>query len=173
MRRLLGTVCALFVVGMLWGGPAFAQENKIGYVDVRQVVENSTRAQAARQELEARVKERQSALEEERERVEALRKEVEKQSSLMSEGQQEKKQRELQRAMQEFRRAQQQAQADIETQRSEVLEDLYDRVSRIVNRIGEQEGYALIATGPSAMYVADRVDLTDRVLRELNDEGGN
>ncbi|MFP4559824.1 MAG: OmpH family outer membrane protein [Thiohalorhabdus sp.] len=173
MRQMRETVCALVVVGLLWGGSAFGQENKIGYVDVREVVESSGQAQAARQDLEAQVEERESALEEEREQVETLRKEVEKQSSLMSEEQQEEKQRELQRAMEDFRQAQQQAQADIETQQSKVLEDLYDRVSRIVNRIGEEEGYDLIATGPSAMYVADRIDLTGRVLRELNAEDGD
>ena len=42
-----------------------------------------------------------------------------------------------------------------------------------MNRIGEEEGFDLILTAPSAMYVAERVDLTDRVLSALKGRGGD
>jgi outer membrane protein len=150
-------------------GSASAADYKIGYVDVRKVVQQSEQAQQAKGELEDQVAERKTELESKREKIQTLQKELEKQGSLMSEDQKKAKQRKLQDAMREFRRLQQQAQEDLDTQKNQVLQDIYDQVFQIVNRIGEQEGFDLILTAPAAMYVAERVDLTQRVLGELND----
>ncbi|MFA9461756.1 OmpH family outer membrane protein [Thiohalorhabdus sp. Cl-TMA] len=172
MGRFLGAVFLLIAAVGLGPGAAAAAEYKIGYVDVRQVVENSSKAQAARQDLETRVQDRQAELKEKQQKIQELRKQLKQQSSLMSEEQRKQKQRELQQAMRELRRAQQAAQEDIDAQKNQVLQDLYDRVSQIINRIGENQGYDLILTGPAAMYVANRVDLTQRVLEQLNAKGG-
>lgn len=165
MQRFRG---GWLLAAVLVAGPAAADEYKLGYVDVRKVVQGSEQAKAAKGDLQEEVKARQSKLKSRRSRIQELRQELDKQSSLMSEDQRKKKQRELQQEMRAFRRAQQQAQEDIDAQKSQVLQDIYDRVFEIVKRIGEKEDFDLILTAPSAMYVAERVDLTQRVLKRLN-----
>lgn len=169
-RRKLA-VFVLAVAGMLAVGPAVAAEYKIGYVDVRQVVQESEQAQQAKGELEEQVAQRKQQLARKRQKVQGLQQELEKQGSLMSEEQEKVKKRRLQEAMRELRRLQQQAQEDLDTRKNQVLQDIYDRVFQIANRIGEQEDFDLILTAPSALYVADRVDLTERVLTEVNNGG--
>ena len=105
--------------------------------------------------------------------TEKLQKELQQQGSLMSEEQRKEKERRLQQAMRDFRRAQQAAQEDIDARKNQVLQDIYDQVSQIIKRIGEQEDFDLILTGPSAMYVAERVDLTPRVVDQLNSSGSD
>jgi len=173
MWRLLGVFTLLVAMTGLGVGNAVAADYKIGYVDVRKVVEHSTRAKAAKEDLKKKVQQRRSKLQEQQQSIQDLQDEIKKQSSLMSEDQRKAKQRKLQQAMREYRRAQQAAKEDIDAQKSQVLQDLYDRVSQIINRIGAKQGYDLILTGPAAMYVADKVDLTDRVLKELNAKGGD
>jgi outer membrane protein len=170
--RLWRGVWALLAVAVLPGGnPAAAAEYKIGYVDVRRAVEGSEQAQQAKTELQGQVEERQADLESQRQTIEDLQQELKQQGSLMSEDQRKEKERQLQEAMRKFRRAQQAAQEDLDARKNQVLQDLYDQVSQIISRIGEKEGFDLILTGPSAMYVADRVDLTERVVDRLNDSG--
>jgi len=168
--KLAGLLVAAATV--LAAGPATAADYKIGYVDVRKVVQESEQAQAAKGELEDQVADRKAELKSKRQDIQALQKELDQQGNLMSEEQKKAKQRKLQEAMREFRRLQQKAQEDLDTQKNQVLQDLYDQVFQIVNRIGEKEDFDLILTAPSAMYVADRVDLTQRVLGELNDGKG-
>ena len=156
---------------MLWAmGPALAREYKIGYVDVRKVVQESDRAAEARQGLQEEVQTRQQELRDKQQRIERLRGELQEQGSLMSEEQRRKKKRKLQEAMRELRRSQKAAQEDLDAEKNQVLQDLYEQVSEIIDRLGETEEFDLILTGPAAMYVNDRVDLTDQVLEELNQE---
>ena len=168
-RRLAAFVVAM--AGVFAVGPVPAAEYKIGYVDVRRVVQESEQAQQAKGELEKQVAERKQQLARKRQKVQDLQKELDNQGSLMSEEQEKAKKRRLQQAMRELRRLQQQAQEDLDTRKNQVLQDIYDRVFQIANRIGEQEDFDLILTAPSALYVADRVDLTERVLAEVNDGG--
>jgi outer membrane protein len=168
MRLWRGVATLLLAVMVASTGSAAAADYKIGYVDVRQAVEGSEQAQAAKGELQSQVEERQGKLRRQRQTIQDLQQELEQQGSLMSEDQRKEKERKLQQAMRKFRRAQQAAQEDIDARKNQVLQDIYDQVSRIINRIGEEEGFDLILTGPSAMYVADRVDLTQRVVKKLN-----
>ena len=170
--RLLSKVFLLLTAAVL-AGPAAAAEYKIGYVDVRQAVERSEEAQAAKGQLESQVQKRQTELKSRRATIEKLQKELQQQGSLMSEEQRKEKERRLQQAMRDFRRAQQAAQEDIDARKNQVLQDIYDQVSQIIKRIGEQEDFDLILTGPSAMYVAERVDLTPRVVDQLNSSGSD
>lgn len=165
----IAAAAVLVAVAGLAAAPAIAADYKIGYVNVQKVVKQSEKAQKAKAQLEQEVQKHESELKAKRETIQSLQKELEKQGSLMSEQQKKEKQRKLQEAMREFRRLQQQAQEDLDTQKNQALQDLYDKVFQIVNRIGEKEDFDLIFTDPAAMYVADRIDLTQRVLDELND----
>jgi outer membrane protein len=172
MRLWKGVAALLAVVLLGAAGSAAAADYKIGYVDVRKAVEGSEQAQQAKGELQSQVEERQSKLESQRRTIQDLQKELKQQGSLMSEDQRKEKERQLQQAMRKFRRAQQAAQEDIDARKNQVLQDIYDQVSQIINRIGEEEDFDLILTGPSAMYVDDRVNLTPRVVERLNQASG-
>ena len=67
--------------------------------------------------------------------------------------------RDLQRRQREFRE-------DLNTRRNEELQGLLERAQRIVRRIAEQEKFDLIVQ--DAVYFSPRVDITEKVLRELN-----
>lgn len=168
MRLWKGVAALLLATMLIPAGSAAAADYKIGYVDVRKAVEGSEQAQKAKGELQSQVEERQTKLESQRQTIQELQKQLKQQGSLMSEDQRKEKERQLQQAMRKFRRAQQAAQEDIDARKNQVLQDIYDQVSRIINRIGKEEGFDLILTGPSAMYVDDRVNLTQRVVEQLN-----
>jgi len=157
----------------VWTAPAAAADYKIGYVNIQRVVQGSEEAQQARGTLEQEVKERQAELEEKRKRVNELQSKLEDQGSLMSEEQKKETQSQLEEAMREFRQLQRKAQQDLDTQKNQVLQDIYDDVSQIVSRIGEEEDYDLILTGSSAIYVSEPINLTDQVLTELNNSQGD
>lgn len=175
MQRRNRAIAGLGVLlaAALWVTPAAAADYKIGYVNIQRVVQESEEAQEARGQLEKEAKERQAELKEKRERVNELQKKLDEQGSLMSEEQKKETQRKLEETMREFRRLQQKAQQDLDTQKNQVLQDIYDDVSQIVSRIGEEEDYDLILTGSSAIYVSDPINLTEQVVTELNNSQGD
>ncbi len=172
-KRAVARLGVLVAAALLMGPAAAATDYKIGYVNVQRVVQQSEEAQKAKGQLKKEVKERKAELEGKRKKVNELQKKLEKQGSLMSEEQKKKTQRQLEEATREFRRLQRKAQQDLDTQKNQVLQDIYDDVSQIVSRIGEEEDYDLILTGSSAIYVSEPINLTEQVLTELNNSQGD
>jgi outer membrane protein len=66
----------------------------------------------------------------------------------------------------EFQRRQREFREDLNQRRNEELQALLERAQRIVRQLAEQEKYDLIVQ--DAVYFSPRVDITDKVLRALN-----
>jgi outer membrane protein len=71
--------------------------------------------------------------------------------------------RDLQRKRREF-------QEDLNTRRNEELQQLIERVNRVVKQVAETEKYDVIFQ--EAAYVNPKHDITDRVIRALNASNG-
>ena len=66
----------------------------------------------------------------------------------------------------EFQRRQRELREDLNQRRNEELQALLQRAQAIVRQIAEQEKFDLIVQ--DAVYFSPRVDITDKVLRVLN-----
>ena len=77
-----------------------------------------------------------------------------------------RRQRELSETDRELQRRQREFREDLNQRRNEELQALLERAQRLVRQIAEQEKYDLILQ--DAVYFSPRVDITDKVLRALN-----
>ncbi|HEU0200312.1 MAG TPA: OmpH family outer membrane protein, partial [Burkholderiaceae bacterium] len=89
-----------------------------------------------------------------------------KDSPVISEADRIKRQRELAEMDREFQRRQREFREDLNQRRNEELQQLLERAQRIVRQIADQEKYDLILQ--DAVHFSPRVDLTEKVLRALN-----
>jgi len=85
---------------------------------------------------------------------------------VLSETDRNRPQRELAETDREFQRRQREFREDLNQRRNEELQVLLERAQRIVRQIADQEKYDLIVQ--DAVFFSPRVDITDRVLRTLN-----
>ncbi|MFN9185599.1 MAG: OmpH family outer membrane protein, partial [Betaproteobacteria bacterium] len=77
-----------------------------------------------------------------------------------------RRQRELAELDRDLQRRQREFREDLNQRRNEELQGLLERAQRIVRQIAEQEKFDLIVQ--DAVFFSARVDITDKVLRALN-----
>jgi len=145
---------------------ASAQELKLGYVSSERLLRDSAPAKAATQKLEAEFSKRDRELQDLGAKLKASADRFEKDAPVLSEADRARRQRELAELDRDLQRRQREFREDLNTRRNEELQGLLERSQRIVRRIAEQEKFDLIVQ--DAVYFSPRVDITEKVLRELN-----
>jgi len=145
---------------------ASAQDLKLGYVSSEKLLRDSAPAKAATQKLEAEFSKRDRELQDLGAKLKASADRFEKDAPVLSEADRARRQRELAELDRDLQRRQREFREDLNTRRNEELQGLLERAQRIVRRIAEQEKFDLIVQ--DAVYFSPRVDITEKVLRELN-----
>ena len=151
---------------LIAAAPAAAQEFKIGYVNSERILRDSAPARAATQKLEAEFAKRDRELQEMAQRLKGQAERFDKEAPVMAEADRVRRQRELAETDRELQRRQREFREDLNQRRNEELQGLLERAQRLVRQIAEQEKYDLILQ--DAVYFSPRVDITDKVLRALN-----
>jgi outer membrane protein len=147
-----------------------AQELKIGYVNSDKVMRESAPAKAATSRLEAEFTRRDKELNELGARLKANSERLEKDAPTLSESERARRQRELVEQDREFQRRRRELQEDFNQRRNEELAAVIERANRVIKQIAETEKYDLIVQ--DAVHWSARVDITDKVIKALNANGG-
>ena len=150
-----------------------AQEVKIGYIDSIKIFAEYKETQEAEQAYKKEVdvwKAQAAAMEQ---AIVKLQDELKAQSLMLSEEKQREKKLELDQKMQEYQQFMQETFGDdglAAKRNKELTQPIVDKINKILERIGEEEGYGVIFDVANANIVwADKdFDLTERVLTELN-----
>jgi outer membrane protein len=160
-------VAALVAVALMASMPlARAQDLKIGVVNSDRILRDSTPARAAMQKLEGEFSKRDRELQEMGVRLKSSAERFEKDAPVMTETDRSRRQRELAEMDREFQRKQREFREDFNQRRNEELQALLERTNRIIRQMAEQEKYDLILQ--EAVYFNPRIDITEKVLRTLN-----
>jgi outer membrane protein len=161
-----GVAALVAVALMAWAPLARAQDMKIGVVNSDRILRDSTPARAAMQKLEAEFSKRDKELQEIGARLKSSAERFEKDAPVMTETDRSRRQRELAEMDREFQRKQREFREDFNQRRNEELQALLERTNRIIRQMAEQEKYDLILQ--EAVYFNPRIDITERVLKTLN-----
>jgi outer membrane protein len=155
--------------GALFGltvASAAAQETKIGYVNSERILRDSAPARAASQKLEQEFAKRDRDLQDAGAKLKVAAEKYEKDAPVLSESDRARRQRELAEMDRELQRRQRELREDLNQRRNEELQRLLESTQKIVRQMAEQEKYDLIVQ--DAVYFSARVDITEKVLRALN-----
>ena len=154
--------CALSVACV----PAVAQEApKVGFVNTERILRDAGPAKAAQQKLEAEFNKRDKELQDMGARLKSLGERIERDSSVMSDADRLRRQREFSELEKDFQRRQREFREDLNQRRNEELGQVIDQANRAIKQIAEQENYDLILQ--EAVFASPRIDITDTVLRAL------
>ncbi len=145
---------------------AQAQELKIGVVNSDRILRDSQPARAAMDKLQAEFAKRDKDLQDMGAKLKSSAERFEKDGPVMSESDRVRRQRELADMDREFQRKQREFREDFNQRRNEELQALLEKTNRIIRQIAEQEKFDLILQ--EAVYFNPRIDMTERVLRALN-----
>lgn len=164
-KSLLSFHTAVLAVGLLSFSHAQAQE-KIAFVSTERIFREAAPAKAAQTKLEQEFAKRDKDLQDVAARLKATSDKLDKDAAVLSESERLKRQRDLSDLDKEFQRKQREFREDLNQRRNEELAIVLERTNKVIRQIAEAEKYDIVFQ--EAVYASKRIDITDKVLKELS-----
>jgi outer membrane protein len=159
MRRYARTICVI-LAGFALSTPVAAQELRIGYVDMKEVLDNAPQVIAGRAKLDQEFRARNDAIEMDEMRADSLEMRIQ-QGDLDSDSQLR-----LDRELRELKRNVSRRKEDL---RDELSFQLEAQINIAVQEIAQRNGYDLILSSP-VVFASPDLDITDLILEQLEVE---
>ena len=142
--------------------PATTAPVRVGYVDMKRLLDNAPQVVAGRQRLEHEFGDRDAALKADEKRAADLR---EKQKTAAKD-EADALQREIDALDRSQKRNRDTMRADLKTRSDQELDRSWREINDAVVEFAREQGYDLIVPSP-VVYASARVDITDQVLDRL------
>lgn len=170
MRKIVTSL--VFLLALLPVASMAAQ--KIGYVNMQYLIDNSPQAQAASSQLQEEFGPKQQELQQKQQEFQQLQQKLQKDGLVMSEEERQNAQERLSEMKREIQRMQKAFREDVNIKRNNLLTGVREAAVKAVQALAEEEGFDLVL-GQGALYASDAVNLTQRVLDRMKEkyDGGS
>jgi outer membrane protein len=158
-------------VTIAWASLVWAADPlKIGYVDMQKALNQCEAGQEAKKLITSEVDKIQKTMEAKQKEVNKLKEDLEKRSSVMNENVRREKEKDLQVKIRDLQRMQRDFEEDIRRKDREYTDRVLRDLARIVQKIGEDGKYTMILekNQPAIIYISNALDLTDEVIKMVN-----
>jgi outer membrane protein len=166
MRYCVRTLCAL-VLGLAFCAGAEAQQLRIGYVDMKVVLDNAPQVLAGRARLDQEFRSRNDAIELDEVRATAL--EARLQQGDVSADSRLQLERDLLELRRSITRRKEDLRDELSFRRTEEVQNLEGQINVAVQEIAERNGFDLILSSP-VVYASPDLDITELILEQLEVE---
>lgn len=143
-----------------------AQETKIGFVSTERIFREAAPAKSATLKIEQEFSKREKEIQDLGARLKSTSERFDKDAAVLSDSDRIKRQRELNDLDKEFQRKQREFREDLNQRRNEELAIVLERTNKVIKQIAEAEKYDIVFQ--EAVYISQRIDITDKVLKALN-----
>jgi outer membrane protein len=163
---VLAFACALCV-------PAFAQAQaqapattRIGYVDMKRLLDNAPQVVAGRQKLEREFAPRDTALKADEKRLQDLRERQQREAATLATTDADALKREIDALDRSIKRNRDSMRNDLKSRSDQELDKSWREINDAVVEFAREQGFDLIVPSP-VVFASPRVDVTDQVLERL------
>ena len=154
---------------LIWIGSAIAADvAKIGVIDVQRIMSTSEQGKAAKAQIKEQSDKMTVALKEKGAEIEELKKQLERESMVMSREKREEKEREFRIKLNDLKSLEKRYRGELQAMEKRLAGDMRKAVFALVEDIGKKEGYLMIINNFNVMYSPGSIDITDRIIKELN-----
>ena len=144
----------------------YAEELKIGIVDVNKILKNAPQTITANKKLEKEFSSRTDKLKAKISTLQADEKKFQKESLTMSDDQREKAEKGLQQRRIDIQRNERELREDMDLRRREEIGDLQEKINITIDKIAADEKYDLILYTGIA-FASKKVDMTEQIIQAL------
>ncbi len=158
-------LAAILVLG---SSAAFAEDMKLGFVDMQRALNETDDGKKAKAALKKVFDQKQKELDEQQA---ALKKDVEdldKKRTLLPADQVREKEAELQTRMQKVQQTYLRHQQDLSAKEQEATAKIYERMNKIISKIAASENFSLIVDKSALVFAKPHLDLTNELIRRYN-----
>jgi outer membrane protein len=161
MKRFFPILLMLF---MLVATPAAAQQLRVGYVDMKQVLDNAPQVLAGREKLDLEFRPRNETIEFQERQVQTMEDRL--QIGDMAEDDRKRLDRELREMRRNVNRQKEDLRDELSFRRTEEVQKLEDQINLAVQEIARDNGYDLILSSP-VVYADPSLNITQLILDQL------
>jgi Skp family chaperone for outer membrane proteins len=173
MRKTI-IIAAFSLAALALATPAFA--GKVGFVDLQRVLDLTTMGKDASKEIAAKADELTISGKKKELELRTMGDNYQKSEAALSDAAKQSKREELQKKASEFYQFQQQAGFEMENFKLERFKKVIAKVKEISTRLATSGGYDLVllkvedqaTEGSVVLYGSSSVDLTDQIVRQMN-----
>jgi len=166
-RIALAFAALLFVAGP---SRTAAAQTKVGVVDLQRALAETEDGRKAKETLKKLFEQRQKTLDKQQNDLKVLKESIDKQRDVLQRDVLSKKLEEYQKAFGELQTTYVDFQRELAGKEGELTKPILQRMERVVRRIGQADGYALVLDRSEAgvVYVPTSYDLTDVLIQRYN-----
>jgi outer membrane protein len=169
MKVWLGMVILL---GSWLMGAAWADELKIGSVDIQKAVNECQAGKEAKKKIMAEVEKFQRLVGDKQKELQALKESLEKQASMLTSEARSTKEKDYQNKLKEFQRWGEDTQNELNQKRMEMERKIAVDLFKVVQKIGADDNYTIILEKNEniVLFANKSTDLTDRAIRAYDSQ---
>jgi outer membrane protein len=159
----------VLAVALAASGAVLAQSPapaRIGYVDMKRLLDNAPQVVAGRQKLEREFAPRDAALKADEKRLADLRERQQREGATMASSDADTLKREIDALDRSIKRNRESMRNDLKSRGDQELDKSWREINDAVVEFARAQGYDLILPSP-VVYASSRVDVTDQVLERL------
>jgi len=164
MKRLVPILLLLITVVAT---PATAQQLRVGYVDMKQVLDNAPQVLAGREKLDLEFRPRNETIEFQERQAQTMEDRLA--MGDLAEDARTRLERELREMHRNVNRQKEDLRDELSFRRTEEVQKLEDQINQAVEQIARDNGYDLILSSP-VVYADPSLDITQLVLDQLRVE---
>ena len=161
MKRLIPIFLLLCAV---IASPAVAQQLRVGYVDMKQVLDNAPQVLAGREKLDLEFRPRNETIEFQERQAQAMDDRL--QMGDLTEDAKIRLDRELREMQRNVARQKEDLRDELSFRRTEEVQKLEEQINQAVEEIARNNGYDLILSSP-VVYADPSLDITQLILDQL------
>jgi len=165
--KALNICFAAILLAMLLVASASAHGSKVGFVNPQRIINESKVGRIAQEDLARLGKEKDRRVSEALAVVEQYKSEL--QNGTLSVTEQQTKEKGLRIAVRDYEQLVEASNLEIQGEERRLIQFVMRRADSLLRAIAKEMGFTMILTDPEIIgFVDDSMDITDRVIRELN-----
>jgi len=159
---------ALILGGLMAAGAAVAAD-KVGYINLHRLVNESDMGKEARRNILKLRRERERAVADRQKEINELKDMINTRGAEMGPEEKQQKIEALQKAYKEYQRMVADAREDITREDRQLVAIILKKADGVLKKVAQRKEYTIILKDPDAIgYLDPKVDITEDVLAELN-----
>lgn len=170
MKRSVWLVAALVVLALAFAASPAAAAEKIGFVNVQEVMVTSTIGKKEAADFRKGIEKTKATLQEKEAELKKLKEEIEKQKPLLKAEALQEKDSVFQKKLRDYQLMVKDSNDELQAKEQDLQKKMIPEILKLVKAIGEKEKYSMIVDYsliPLA-YHAKESDITKRVVDEFN-----
>lgn len=173
MKKLIaiGLSAALFLASAEFAVAGDTPANlKVGVIDVREIMATSPKAIEVGEKLKKEFQAREDKLRGLAQEIQTSSEKFERNRAVMGEDEKKKMERDLMANQRELARLQAEFRDDSQLRQREEMQKFLERLKEVVTKLAKDEKYDIVLHSEAAPYANDKVDITKKVLKLLDEK---